>query len=300
MYNFAATMRHGFQGERSVVLPRIAVEMAEHDPLTQALFITDIGYYPRARHHHRERQEGINQYVLIYCVEGKGWYRVADRRYDVHAGQFFILPAGVPHEYGASDEASWTIYWVHFRGECAAIYADGAEQPQNIRVAQDSRIANRLSIFDDILSTLQDGDGIDDLRYASSSLHYFLASMRYLTQYRRMSRTPQSETSIVEAAKHYMSENIERRITLHDVVSYIGYSQSHFSAIFRKQTGQSPLAWFNRLKMEHAAHMLSTTPLHVNQICYKVGIDDALYFSRLFSKIIGMSPTEYRQRNRLL
>jgi AraC-like DNA-binding protein len=65
--------------------------------------------------------------------------------------------------------------------------------------------------------------------------------------------------------------------------------------VFKKKTGLSPLAYFNQLKVQHACELLKKTDLKINQICYKVGIEDSLYFSRLFSKAMGMSPTEYRK-----
>lgn len=299
--------KDGFLGERSVVLPTSIVEMEENDPLVSSLFITDIGYYPMAEHHHRIRTEGINQYVLIYCIDGNGWYSLRGKTYQVASNQYFILPAGIPHEYGATEGERWTIYWVHFRGEHADIYAEGADKPQDVRVALNSNINNRNNIFEEILSTLHDGEGIEDLRYASSLLHYYLASLRYLRQYRNTARynTDNSNLSfsnnknkeVVDAAIHFMKENIERRITLQDILDYVGYSSTHFSTLFKRQVGDSPLAYFNRLKIEQACHMLQTTNLHINQICYKVGIEDSLYFSRLFSKMMGMSPSDYRERS---
>lgn len=105
-----------------------------------------------------------------------------------------------------------------------------------------SNIANRNNIFEEILSTLHFGDGIEDLRYASSLLHYYLASLRYLRQYRRSvsydashSNRPfntNKDIGVVDAAVHYMKENIERRITLQDILDYVGYSSTHFSTLF--------------------------------------------------------------------
>jgi AraC-like DNA-binding protein len=95
-----------------------------------------------------------------------------------------------------------------------------------------------------------------------------------------------------------MQENIENRITLQDVLDYIGYSQSHFSSLFKKKTGESPIAYFNRLKVEYACKLLKETDLKINQICFKIGIEDSFYFSRLFSKAMGMSPSEYRLSSR--
>lgn len=289
-------IRDGFVGERSIVLPPMVVEMEENDPLISSLYITDIGYYPHAEHHYRSRTTPINQYVLIYCVDGAGWYQIGDNnRYEVHKDQFFILPAGLPHSYGAA-EPGWTIYWIHFRGEHAGIYSQGAQKPQNINISINSRVNNRNNIFDEIFNTINDSFGIESLRYASSLLHYYLASMRYLEQYRK-SPHQSDDANVVRAAIHFMKENIERRISLQDINRYVGYSPSHFSTLFKKHTGFSPLSYFNNLKVEHACELLLHTNLKINQICFRVGFDDSLYFSRLFSKTMGVSPRQYRESN---
>ncbi|MBQ1634752.1 MAG: helix-turn-helix transcriptional regulator, partial [Bacteroidaceae bacterium] len=100
--------------------------------------------------------------------------------------------------------------------------------------------------------------------------------------------------NVVDAAIHFMKENIENHIRMQEVVKYVGYSTTQFTTLFKRQTGYSPLSFFNRLKVEHACHLLRTTDMKINTICYKVGIEDSLYFSRLFSKVMGMSPTKYR------
>lgn len=299
-----ARQKEGFPGERSIVLPPMTVDIERNDPLVGSLYITDIGHYPMARHHYRKRNTGINQYVLIYCMDGSGWYTLDGIRHEVGRNQYFILPAFKPHEYGA-DSKGWTIYWVHFSGAHAKIYAEGGDLPQSINTAINSRISDRNNIFEEILATLHFGNDIEDLRYASSLLHHYLASLRYIRLYRRNinidSDNDQSqqhgsrESNVIDAAIHYMRENIERRITLNDVITYVGYSASHFSSKFKEATGSSPLAYFNRLKIEYACHLLLVTDIHINQICYKLGFEDSLYFSRLFSKIMGVSPRKYRE-----
>ncbi len=296
--------KDGFLGERSIVLPPDVVKIESEDHLASSLYVTDIGYYPSALYHYRERAKSIPQYVLIYCVSGSGWYRVgekdgpASKTFRVSANEYFILPAGKPHAYGSSEDQPWTIYWVHFQGEHAAIYAQGAQSPQPVVLNLQSRIGHRNNIFEEIFTTLQRDHCLDALRFVSSLLHYYLASMRYLQQYRQADAVkPKSvnENAIVEAAIHFLKENIGQRLSLNEMAAYVGYSVSHFSAIFRKNTGQSPLEYFNRQKVKKACDMLETTDIQINQLCYKVGIDDPYYFSRLFSRIVGCSPQNYRK-----
>lgn len=177
-------LRDGFKGERSLVMPKMVQEMAKADPVLSALHITDIGYYPHATFHYRERNEPIDQCVLIYCVKGSGRYRVENKLYEVHANQFFILPSMTPHAYSSNNNDPWTIYWIHFRGSLAPYYADGLETPHVISPSINSRIADRNAIFEDIFLTLSDGYTIDNLRYSSSLLHMYLGSLRYLPIYR--------------------------------------------------------------------------------------------------------------------
>lgn len=64
-------IKEGFSGERSLVMPKVIIDMIDKDPVARLLYITDIGYYPKALHHYRERNPSIDQCVLIYCEIGR-------------------------------------------------------------------------------------------------------------------------------------------------------------------------------------------------------------------------------------
>ena len=165
--------KDGFSGERALVLPASIIHTMENNPLANALHITDIGYYPRAEHHFRKRETPISQYVFIYCVEGRGWFSVNDERYEIKSNQCFILPANVPHSYGADDTDPWTIYWIHFKGDLAEYYALRLLTPIDIKPTIYSRINGRLNLFEEIYHTLELGYSKENLLYSCSAFHHF-------------------------------------------------------------------------------------------------------------------------------
>ena len=287
--------KDGFSGERALVLPQSIVQEMENDPFSSILHITDIGYYPKAWHHFRERKEPISQYVFIYCIEGAGWYRINGQEYTVNANQYFILPAGTEHTYGADDANPWTIYWIHFKGKLASHFAKQCARPIEIKPGLHSRISIRIDLFEEIFHTLEMGYSHENLLFACSIFYHYLGTLRYLQQYREAGRNEADKNDIVTAAIHFMRENIEKKLTLHEIAEHIGYSASHFSVLFSKRTGYAPLAYFNQLKIQQACQLLDFTDMKVNQVCFKIGIEDNYYFSRLFSKIMGMSPREYKK-----
>lgn len=288
-------IKSGFSGQRSIVLPRMILDMMDADPVASTLHITDIGYYPNARHHYRHRDPSIDQHVLIYCTYGHGWYEIDGVRHEAGPDQWFILPAGHPHTYGADDNDPWTIYWVHFRGSMADLFLPAGTEPHRIAPRQNSRIASRLELFEEIMTTLDDSFAIENIRYATATFHYFLESIRYLRLYRQAGKK-RDESDIISSTIHFIEENIERHLTLHEIADYAGFSTSHLSAMFRKRAGYSPLTYLNLMKIRRACLLLDTTSMKINQISSKLGFHDQLYFSRLFAKIMDMSPSAYRSR----
>ena len=76
-----------------------------------------IHIFPKAREHYREREEGADQYILIYCTEGKGIIEVEDQIYTLGKSDAFCIPRNVRHKYYADEKDPWSILWVHFKGE---------------------------------------------------------------------------------------------------------------------------------------------------------------------------------------
>jgi transcriptional regulator GlxA family with amidase domain len=92
-----------------------------------------------------------------------------------------------------------------------------------------------------------------------------------------------------------MKANCEGSLALEDIAKHVGVSVSHFSLIFKKKIGVSPINYFHQIKIQKACEYLKYTDILIKEIAFKIGILDTQYFSRLFTKIIGVSPNQYRK-----
>lgn len=296
-----AKIKDGFMGERAVVLPIPIIEDFRKTDLGSLLYITDIGYYPKASFHFRKRKkEEVFQYVLIYCIEGEGWFELENQMQRVCANQVFILPKEKAHSYGSNLKNPWTIYWCHFGGEKAAFFAEGLHKPLLISAEKESRIEDRLKLFEELFSTLKNGFGKENLDFSTTTFFYFLGSLKYLGAFRSSNvvNYEQQQLDRIDDAIHYMRENVRKRITLKQIADYVGYSTSHFSAKFQSKTGYSPLNYHIHLKIQEACHYLDFSDMKINQISMLVGFDDPFYFARIFGKTMGSSPSEYRKKKK--
>jgi AraC family transcriptional regulator of arabinose operon len=102
------------------------------------------------------------------------------------------------------------------------------------------------------------------------------------------------QTFNLEQVHGFMLEHIDQPMTLDTLAATANLSKYHFSTRYKKLTGYSPIKHFLNMKMEHACHLLDSSDLTVQAIAAAVGYEDPLYFSRLFSKTIGLSPRAYR------
>ena len=73
--------KDGFPNEKAIVIPQENLLKIKENPMTRLLHPTDVGYYPHAEGHYRERAEGSPQHILIYCHEGEGWYNIGKGRF---------------------------------------------------------------------------------------------------------------------------------------------------------------------------------------------------------------------------
>lgn len=286
--------KEGFTGQSAVNLPGLLIQDLAKDEVLNQLYLIDIGFYPNATSHFRERKEGAPEYILIFCVAGKGWFNINKEKMQVSAGQFFILHPNRMHVYGADNEDPWSIYWVHFSGK----QSDNFDLPYNESIGTITLRESdfRITLFEEIIHLLSIGLSSDNLSYVHFCLGHLLAMFRYNRIYdcdKNLIPRDACEIAIV-----FMQTKVYHKLRLEDIAKTVNLSPSHFSAIFKKRTGRTPIEYFIFLKIQRACHFLDTTSLRIKEVSSCLGFDDPYYFSRLFNKVMLTSPAEYRKKHK--
>lgn len=101
---------------------------------------------------------------------------------------------------------------------------------------------------------------------------------------------------LAQKARKYVVDHIEDCISLQETAEYVGVSAGYLSTIFKREYNQSFVDYVNETKMEYACRLLEEGELMVMEIAYRLGYENAYYFSKVFRKYIGMSPTDYQRR----
>ncbi len=286
----------GFNNQKAIILPKKIQSELIDNPISNLLFITDLGYYPKANFHYRERMDGCLENILIFCKDGSGWAELAGIKSKIAQNTFLIIPSGTPHKYGADEINPWSIYWMHFTGLKSSLFCISTILISEMNIQENTRSDRRIRLFEEIYQTLTMGYSKENLEYSSICLWYLLGSFKYIPQFERIRTVQQSD--IVEKSIIYMHEHLNESINLQKLADHNGYSVSHFSAIFKKKTTRSPIEYFLDLKMQYACQQLDFTTKSIKEIANELSIEDQFYFSRIFKRLIGASPTDYRKNKK--
>lgn len=157
----------------------------------------------------------------------------------------------------------------------------------------------------------------DEFRYCQQALHlgakkYLLKPVRssdilqmvhqaadelFGTQERIPNDTAEGKNHFVKLAKEYVEEHYYENLTLADVAQKAGISAGYLSTLFQKELSYGFIDYLQEVRIEHACTYLQQGYFKSYEIAYKVGFKGEKYFSKVFKKIMGQSPSEYRKAN---
>ncbi|MBC2259743.1 helix-turn-helix transcriptional regulator [Listeria booriae] len=278
--------KDGFKDEKYIALPiKNEIDYTKH-PLINGTYITELGLYPSAKYHYRERMEGIDENIFIYCMEGSGVIELLHNKIiQLNAGEIFCIPAKTPHRYYALSENPWSIIWIHFVSDMMDLFGD-----DKINISSPEKKHLLQTHFINLLQISEKEFNQHHFIVISKLLSLILAETYLLED--KVSFDKQNQ--YLSKCIRYMNENINQELTLKQLAHHLKISQSYLSTIFKKYTQQSPIEFLIHLKIDQACKYMKMTDLKIYEIAKKVGYEDAYYFSRLFKKYTGHSPKVYR------
>ncbi|NLK27172.1 MAG: helix-turn-helix transcriptional regulator [Clostridiales bacterium] len=106
-----------------------------------------------------------------------------------------------------------------------------------------------------------------------------------------------NKSHIVDRIKNYLNENYEQKISLEQIAHNMYLSPVYISKLFKEETGESPINYLIRIRLERASKiLLQGNSGSIKSIAYQVGYHDVYHFSKLFKKYYGMSPLHFREK----
>lgn len=283
----------GFPGQRIVVMPRSVAARAMEHPLMSGLFPADVGYFPNARGHLRERSIGVEQGIFIFCSKGRGWCEIAGERHEVHPGEMLVISPGMPHAYGADETRPWSIHWFHAQGVLLRGFLrelEAAPVQPVLRIGETTQV---LALFEEVLDAVEHGYTTQQLLCAAQALGHLMAVL--IREHRHPNQEQTGTAQRIARTIAYMKQHLNQAVQLDALAAIAHLSRSRYVELFKQQSGYAPIDYFIRLRMHRACKLLDTTDQSVKAIAAGLGYDDPLYFSRVFRGVNGRTPTEYRR-----
>ena len=231
----------------------------------------------------------LRDHYLIHIVEsGRGRYRAAGREYELRAGNGFLVCPSQMVDYSADARDPWVYRWVGFNGTDARRLVEAcglsAREPVFHCEAPGELLRRLLDIYE------ASGAAPHSRAEMVGYLYLFLAK---LMETRGAPPAAAGGKAYIDAALTFIEQNYSRGITVGEIAANCGLSRSHLYRLFMSHVGQSPNGYLTRLRVDKAAALLRGNGLSVSEAAYSAGFSDPFYFSRVFRRVTGLSPSRF-------
>ena len=239
------------------------------------------------------RPRGRLDYQLLYIASGKTIFYFNGEAKEVPAGHMVLFqPRQEQHyEYYAVDRPE--VYWVHFTGSDVKNILKHYDIPLDKNVIYSGSSATYAYLFKEMIHELQScRTGFEEL------LEMYLRQIFVLIQRSWEERKPTVSSYLqeeIDYARKYFNEHYNEDISIEEYAQSRGMSVSWFLRNFKQMTMKSPMQYILAIRINNAVSLLETTDYNVTEISTIVGYDNPLYFSRIFKKQTGVSPSDYRK-----
>ncbi len=240
-------------------------------------------------------------YELIVVTEGTLYLRYMDEDFTVESGEYLILPPSESKRSGTR-KSYCSFYWIHFTAElgnfAARIYpgevksyqrADCFLLPQSASVPRPERLIVQMKQLQDL-----ERDNYPEITLNATTTAILTELYGQLLTEEPKESDPLGNKQIYSDIVDYIRRNLHRNIKIHEIADSFGYSPKYLSHLFSEIRGMSLKQFIMSQKIETASFYLTDSDRNITEIAAEVGFSDVHNFSRTFKKMIGLTPTEYR------
>lgn len=285
-------------------------KLAKHR-LTDALYPVSLGI-TQANNNYKLQQENKHCHSLIYCLSGTGKLHYQGKDRVIKRGDLVIINANTaftftldktkntPKKVSHSEKqlssrdsktANNIVYWVNFTGTLAQDFAERLLMKMDNGVAHVGILKNIVSDFDHLLALGARGYTATNVIHA---VHILQQALSFLALQLRLTMSNNSSSFDLEAVEALMRNSLHQELSLDTLAHYSQLSKFHFAKKFKELTDSSPIQHFINMKIQHACSQLDNSDIAIKDIASNLGYSDPYYFSRLFKKLVGISPKQYR------
>jgi len=247
---------------------------------------------------HRLGPKVYSFYLMHIVLDGYGSYVTEQQRYELKAGDTFLIRPNQLISYESDSQHPWRYRWVAFTGEQAEQLAAIAGFIPSYEVISLDDYHKTAEYYQQILEAFREGHATSTIQ--ASGLLQLIMSDYGKKQHPEAQLLPSShraEQQLHKQMVHYLTSQYTHPVSIEHMAEAFGYNRAYLSRLFKQKVGMPPSTFLLNLRLDHARHMLRERPeLTIEQVAASVGIQDALYFSKQFRKAYQQSPTAYRKR----
>ena len=248
---------------------------------------------------YRMKRQDSAETVIEYVVEGRGYLHVNGENYAATAGDVYILRKKTTHTYSSDARYPWVKIFFNIRGSLAEKILDEYQLGDSGRVVLGAEGLEQD--FRDMLEDLMDSTVGQTERFDRATVN-FLKIIIKLTNMQRAAGVHKDDLMSVENEMNtlieYITMNPRRIVSNQELADVIFRSKDYIIKRFFANFGATPYDYQIQQKIFSAKNMLANMNLSVKEIANSLGYDDQHYFSYMFKKRCGMSPTQYRKKIR--
>ncbi|MBQ7714522.1 MAG: helix-turn-helix domain-containing protein [Clostridia bacterium] len=230
-------------------------------------------------------------YELFCVLEGNGRFEADSRKYSAVKGDLFVFRPGTKVTYSSEDkDFLWTLCWIAFAGYDAEFYLSEAGITAN-GVYKNADVKGFAAAVNKCLDVC----GSEKSPPSQATVNAILLEAFSSLKPQKAAKVRLRASEQAEKALNFIEHNYMRGITARDVTAALNIDRTHFFRIFKAKTGVSPEQYILRFRIGKAKELLASTKYTVTEVASFVGVNDVYYFSKLFKRSEGITPTEYRK-----